>query len=117
MLTTIIDCPDFATALTKAKEILPEPETFQEACQTVTLALSLLLVSKNHKYGKENINRFGGQGIFMRLWDKIMRLEQHLFKGAELGKESSLDTWGDIAGYGLVGALQDLGWYNLPVKQ
>lgn len=114
---TVIDCPDFPSALKKAKEIYDEPETFQEASGIISYALALLVISKNHKYGKENITRFGSQGIFMRLWDKIMRLENHLFKGADLGKETATDTWGDVAGYGVVGVLKELGWYDLPVEK
>jgi len=115
---TIIDCKDFPTALRIAqKDFGSKPVNFLEASRIVSNALSLLVTSKNHKYGKDNIQRFGGQGVFMRLWDKIMRLEQHLFKGTDLGEETVMDTWGDVAGYGIVGVMRELGWYDLPVDE
>ena len=78
--------------------------------------MRLMIISKNHKYGKNNILKFGQQGIFMRDWDKICRLEEGIIKGKDLGEEGLLETWADNAGYSLVAMLLDKDWYKLPVE-
>ena len=118
----IVDCKDFPTALKhaevdwKKKSNKSEPTNFQEATEIMCDAMKLMIISKNHKYGKNNILKFGQQGIFMRDWDKICRLEEGIIKGKDLGEEGLMETWADNAGYSLVAMLLDKDWYKLPVE-
>lgn len=57
-----------------------------------------LLCSKQHDYGHDNINKFGLNGLVVRLSDKIARLK-NLKKKALPRNEAVLDTWQDIVGY------------------
>jgi len=117
----IVDCRDFPTAMGYAEKDWKErtkknkPTNFQEATEILCDAMKLMIISKNHKYGKNNILKFGQQGIFMRDWDKICRLEEGIFKGKDLGEEGLLETWADNAGYSLVAILLEKNWYELPV--
>lgn len=119
----IRDCKDFKVALDFAYNDWKdehigtdgEPTTFQDGTEIMCNAMKLLLISKNHKYGKKNIEKFGQQGIFIRDWDKICRLEEGIFKGVNLGEEGLLDTWADNAGYSIVAMLLEKDWYKLPV--
>lgn len=121
-MSEIRDCRDFNVALKfayddwKEESKKDEPTTFQEATEIMCNAMKDMLISKNHKYGKNNILKFGQQGIFMRDWDKICRLEEGIIKGVDLGAEGLLETWADNAGYSLVAMLLEKNWYELPVK-
>jgi hypothetical protein len=118
----IVDCKDFPTALKiaevdwKKKSKKSKPTNFQEATEIMCDAMKLMIISKNHKYGKNNILKFGQQGIFMRDWDKICRLEEGIIKGKDLGEEGLMETWADNAGYSLVAMLLEKDWYKLPVE-
>lgn len=118
----VIDCKDFPTALKHSekewiiKSGKETPTNFQEATEIICDAMKLMIISKNHKYGKNNILKFGQQGIFMRDWDKICRLEEGIFKNKDLGEEGLLETWADNAGYSLVALLLEKDWYKLPVE-
>lgn len=57
-----------------------------------------LLCRKQHDYGHKNINRFGLNGIVVRLSDKLARLE-NLNNKPNPRNEAVLDTWYDIVGY------------------
>jgi len=119
----IRDCRDFNVALAFAhndwQALNPakdNPTTFQEGIDIICDAMKILLTSKNHKYGKKNIEKFGHKGIFMRKYDKECRLEENLFNGVDLGAEGLLETWADNAGYSLVAMLLEKDWYKLPVE-
>lgn len=118
----IQDCKDLPTAIKLAEEEWKiasgknTPTTFQEASSILCNGMSKMLISKNHKYGKDNILKFGQVGIFMRYWDKVCRLEQGVCKNVNLGEEGLQETWGDSAGYSLIGILLDKGWYQLPLE-
>lgn len=141
----IQDIPDWETAIQVAtKRVLlplipdtdytsnnstgiPEPESFQEAAEIMGKALELLLISKNHKYGKGNIltaTRFGmkvEQGLLLRENDKTERIINALTKGVELGKEGLTEGFGDKTGYGAIGVMlqrktkNGKSWYELPI--
>lgn len=117
----IQDCKDLPMAIRLAEDEWKirtgkeAPTTFQEASHILCDGLAKMLISKNHKYGKDNILKFGQIGIFMRYWDKVCRLEQGIINKTDLGAEGLQETWGDSAGYSLVGILLDKKWYQLPV--
>ena len=95
----IVDCKDFPTALKhaevdwKKKSKKNKPSNFQEATEIMCDAMRLMIISKNHKYGKNNILKFGQQGIFMRDWDKICRLEEGIINGKDIGEEGRMYNW------------------------
>jgi len=60
------------------------------------------LVSKQHDYGHDNINKFGVVGVAIRLCDKIARAKNLLARGTEANNESLHDTWCDIVGYAAI---------------
>jgi len=113
----IEDCPDFKTAFKKVGGEELQPKTFQDAVKIITDALALLVISKNHKYGKKNINDLGQLGIFCRVYDKTARLREHFVNKVELGSEGTIDSFADLAGYGIVDILYEVGWYNLELEQ
>lgn len=133
---TVIDIPDWTTAIEVAKDIVlkrtgfienekigeqeielikvkNDPETFQEVAAILGKAMELLLISKNQKYGKGNIltaTRFGmkvEQGLLLRENDKTERIINS-FKGIDLGKEGLLESFGDKAGYAAIGVMLQL---------
>ena len=117
MVNMIEDCPDFKTALQKVGAYDLQPKNFQDAVKIVTDAMALLIISKNHKYGKKNINDLGQLGIFCRVYDKTSRLREHFVNKVDLGSEGTFDTFADLAGYGLVDILHEMGWYNLDLDK
>lgn len=112
----IEDCPDFKTAFRKVGGYDLQPKNFQDAVKIITDALALLIISKNHKYGKKNINDLGQIGIFCRTYDKTSRLREHFVNKVELGNEDTIDSFADLAGYGIVDLLYEMGWYNLELE-
>jgi hypothetical protein len=67
-----------------------------------------ILVSKQNDYGPDNIRRSPGgplNGLTVRLYDKIARLNNLLETGATPENESLRDTFIDIANYGVIGVM------------
>lgn len=62
---------------------------------------------KQKAYGSDNISKFGERGVLVRVSDKFERLKNLLEKGGDdpSTTESILDSWLDLANYGLIGAL------------
>jgi len=75
------------------------------------------LCKKQHDYGVHNILRFGQQGLLIRVWDKISRLEnlERKTKNPQVANESQIDTMLDIAGYATIGIMLERGWFRLPL--
>jgi len=83
-----------------------------------------LLRSKMDDYGYDNIQRFGRDGVLIRLHDKIARLEHLATLRATtlMGKdahhpnhESVDDTLRDLVGYCLIGCLVEADNWMLPL--
>jgi len=90
-----------------------------------------LLRSKMDDYGYDNIQRFGRDGVLIRLHDKIARLEHlaTLRAATSLGKEDYVwqldayhpnhesvdDTLRDLVGYCLIGCLVEADNWMLPL--
>lgn len=68
--------------------------------------LEELLIRKNDKYGnsfKKTADQYGKAVLLLRIEDKLNRLKQlTLYEKAEDKDESILDTFIDIAGYGIL---------------
>lgn len=64
-----------------------------------------LLIKKNHDYGTKNIGLSPGgaiNGLRVRLYDKLARLNNLYESGAKPENESLMDTADDIIGYGVI---------------
>lgn len=67
-----------------------------------------VLLKKHNDYGPKNISQSPGgpmNGLRVRLWDKIARLNNLIDSGVEPENESLYDTFLDICNYGLIGML------------
>ena len=123
-MSTIKDIPDWGAAIKEAQSELgiQAPETFQQAAIVLGRAMTLLLISKNQKYGKANILNsadFGidpKKGVALRMNDKFERLKNGL-QGVDLGSEGFVETCGDLIGYNAIEILLELDWYNIPIKE
>lgn len=74
------------------------------------------LCKKQHDYGPNNILRFGQQGLMIRVWDKISRLDNLASQDYDpVVDESKIDTLLDIAGYSTIGIMLRRGWFRLPL--
>lgn len=77
-----------------------------------------LIAAKQHDYGHDNINRFGVQGIAVRLSDKIARLK-NLDKrqyGPVNKDEAVMDSWTDVVGYCVIALMHLAGEFDLPLR-
>lgn len=75
------------------------------------------LVRKQRDYGHENIRRFGSQGLYVRLHDKVARLENLLSSGASPENESLQDNVMDVVGYCAIGCMWEAEKFLLPVSR
>lgn len=67
-----------------------------------------ILLKKHADYGPKNISQSPGgpmNGLRVRLWDKIARLNNLVDSGVDPKNESLYDTFLDICNYGLIGML------------
>jgi len=74
----------------------------------VTKELFDLLISKHHDYGPKNISESPGgalNGLRVRLWDKLARLNNLVDTGVHPEHESLEDTFKDMANYAIIGLL------------
>lgn len=87
-------------------------------CSISNKTLVKTLCKKQHDYGVHNILRFGQQGLLIRVWDKISRLENlaRRTSGPQVADESQIDTMLDIAGYATIGIMLERGWFRLPLQ-
>lgn len=67
-----------------------------------------LLLSKHHDYGPLNIAHSPGgpvNGLRVRIWDKIARINNLVDKGTSPEHEALEDSFKDLANYGIIGLL------------
>jgi hypothetical protein len=93
----------------KAKSIKVDNKlTLEQSFDEVVDELRKIIISKNLDYGPNNIlNTPGGSlnGLNVRLYDKIERLNHLLSKKTSPNNESLRDTFIDIANYAIIGML------------
>jgi hypothetical protein len=70
----------------------------------ITDEVKEMLRKKNKTYGGGNITKIGKLGILIRIEEKIERLRNMIENNIE-DKESRDDSWKDIAGYCIIGAM------------
>jgi len=74
------------------------------------------LARKQSDYGPRNIDRFGQQGLSVRLWDKIARYQNLRLKGVGPQNETLEDTKMDIVGYVVIAIMLELDWFKIPLS-
>ena len=70
--------------------------------------LANLLISKHKDYGPKNISLSPGgplNGLRVRMWDKLARINNLVDKGASPEHESLEDSFKDMANYAIIGLL------------
>ena len=85
-----------------------ESQTWEEDAWNIYDLLFEVLVRKQRDYGPDNIRRSPGgalNGLTVRLYDKIARLNNLISTGATPENESLRDTFIDIANYGVIGIM------------
>lgn len=67
-----------------------------------------ILIEKNKTYGDKNVIKMGKLGVLYRIEEKIERIRNMIEKDID-DKESKEDSWKDIAGFGVIGAMLERG--------
>jgi hypothetical protein len=91
-------------------------ETFDSSCMKAAVECVNIVVSKQTKYGKQNILDFGEFGILVRMNDKFNRLKNMVVNNIEDSVEPIDDTINDIIGYALLWKMVRNGTFKLPMK-
>ena len=81
---------------------------FNNDVADVTSALFDLLISKHKDYGPKNISLSPGgplNGLRVRMWDKLARINNLVESGAKPENESLEDSFKDMANYAIIGLL------------
>lgn len=101
--------------------IMKEPKTFEEAVEIILQECKELLLRKNFDYGTGNVSEFGLIGILVRIRDKTQRLKNLMgfnkdgvVKTPKVHDEKLIDTFMDVANYGILALLLERGWLELP---
>ncbi len=79
--------------------------TFEESCRETAQEVAELIIQKHRDYGPDNILVLKEQGLIVRLWDKIGRLKHLLWTNSKHNYDSVVDSFTDIAGYGIIGLM------------
>ena len=73
------------------------------------LPLALLMDHKQRDYGSSNISLNGELGVMVRTQDKVSRIRNLLTKEMKgepaASNEPIVDSWSDLANYGVIGLL------------
>ena len=72
------------------------------------------LIEKHKDYGVDNILIFKEQGLVVRMWDKVSRLKNIVWKGQT--PTTLEDTWKDMAGYAMIGMMLQRGTFTNPLE-
>ena len=81
---------------------------FNNDVADVTSNLFDLLISKHKDYGPKNISLSPGgplNGLRVRMWDKLARINNLVDSGANPEHESLEDSFKDMANYAIIGLL------------
>lgn len=81
---------------------------FDVNVRALTDAAADLLISKHRDYGPLNISRSPGgplNGLRVRIWDKLARINNLLDTGATPEHESLRDSFIDLANYSLIAVM------------
>lgn len=78
---------------------------FEEAVQQKFQHAKHVLLSKHKDYGPKNISQSPGgplNGLRVRMWDKLARINNLVDSGAEPANESLKDSFLDLANYAII---------------
>jgi hypothetical protein len=84
------------------------PEKFDMDVYEIIDELYMLLLSKHKDYGPLNIAKSPGgpiNGLRVRMWDKIARINHLVDSGADAEHESLEDSFKDLANYAIIGMM------------
>ena len=73
--------------------------------EEVSKELQATLIKKNADYGNSSVKNGGSVGNYVRMSDKVSRLQNLLGKEGKTNYESVNDTWLDLAGYATIGII------------
>ena len=100
--------------------VLDAGETHTEINIPDAESLLPLLVAKQHDYGHMNIQKFGLDGILVRMHDKIARLENLTMRSYDMGDEelceAKADTIADLVGYCIIACMYAYDIWMLPMQ-
>lgn len=85
--------------------IADSPLKFNNDVADITSGLFDLLIKKHADYGPKNISQSPGgplNGLRVRMWDKIARINNLIDSGATPENESLIDSYRDLANYSII---------------
>ena len=85
-----------------------EEMDFESAAKAVYADALALLLKKHSDYGPKNISESPGgalNGLRVRIWDKVARLNNLIDSGVEPANESLRDSFVDLANYSMIALL------------
>lgn len=90
------------------KPVGPIITNFESDLAGIVEDLEILLLSKHQDYGPKNISQSPGgplNGLRVRMWDKLARINNLIESGAKPEHESLQDSFKDMANYAIIGLL------------
>lgn len=87
---------------------LGEDSSFEQAVERVYGQALNLLLKKHHDYGPKNISASPGgplNGLRVRMWDKLARINNLTDAGVEPSNESLRDSFVDLLNYSAIALL------------
>ena len=82
-----------------------EPQQFELDLWEISDELTNLLIRKHADYGPKNISQSPGgplNGLRVRMWDKIARINNLIDNGEDAKNESLEDSFADLANYSII---------------
>jgi hypothetical protein len=89
-------------------ETIEDPTKFELDLWSNVDELTNLLLRKHNDYGPKNISQSPGgplNGLRVRMWDKIARINHLLESGKDAENESLQDSYADLANYAIIGLM------------
>ena len=100
--------PSYSIAEHRPHNNRSSPVNFDNDVAEVTSGLFDLLIKKHKDYGPKNISQSPGgplNGLRVRMWDKLARINNLVESGAKPENESLEDSFKDMANYAIIGLL------------
>jgi hypothetical protein len=90
------------------KPVIQELTGIESAVTAALTEVGALILKKHHDYGSRNISGSPGgplNGLRVRMYDKLARINNLVDSGAEPENESLRDSFVDMVGYATIGLL------------
>lgn len=117
------DIGDLAWVGSWALLAILDHEHYSSSSISVLGRIAAMAADKHHDYGQGNIERFGLQGVLIRMSDKVERLKNLSARAngpvdpGPAVHESVADSWDDLVGYAIVGIMLLQGTFGLPLER